>query len=121
LSQAVTSGNQRVARRRRQTVAEHVRDDDEVFFRIERHPRSDQPFVVVVLAGIPGRVDDGVVLRRVQIAEGFVGKLAAAQRRAALQAHIAEIVGFIQRDIPIGFPDLGCRRGNQRFYWCFCV
>ena len=62
---------------------------------IERHARSDQPFVVVVLARIPGRIEDDIVLRRAQFAEGLVGKLAVAQRRAALQPHIAEFEDFV--------------------------
>ena len=57
-------GLRRIARRRRQAVAEHIGDDDEVFPRIERHPRPDQPLVVVVLARVPGRIDDDIALVR---------------------------------------------------------
>jgi hypothetical protein len=70
-------------------------NDDEVFVRIERHARSDQPFVVVVLARIPGRVDDDVVFRRVQLAESLVSKLAVAQRRTSLQPDISELENLV--------------------------
>src|SRR5262249_17019791 len=40
-------------------------------------------------------IDDGVVLRLIQRAEGLVGQLAAAQRRTALQPDVAKFVDLI--------------------------
>ena len=80
----------RVARRGRQSVAQHVGNDDEVFRRIERHPLTDQPLVVVVLAGIPGRIDDGVAFVAVERAEGLVGELGIAQRLPGAQSDVAQ-------------------------------
>ena len=88
-------GLRRIARRRGQAVAQHVRDDDEILVRIERHARPDQPLIVVMLARIPGRVDDDVVLRRVHPAECLVGEFATAQRRASLQPHVAKFEDFV--------------------------
>ena len=96
-------GLRRVAWRRRQPVAEHVRDDDEIFSRVERHALADQPFIVDVLAGIPGREDDDIVLLGVQLAEGFVGKFGVAQRRPALQDKIAQRIDFIVRHQAVSF------------------
>jgi hypothetical protein len=77
-----------VAARRRQAVAEHIRDDDEILGWIERHAGADQPFVVIMLARIPGRVDDDVVLGGIQFAKLLVGKLAVPDRRSALQGDV---------------------------------
>ena len=72
----------RVARRRRQAVAEHVRNDDEIFARIERHALADHPLVVVVLSGVPGRINNNVVFFVVQRSISLVGEFGVAQRRS---------------------------------------
>ena len=85
----------RVGRRAREPVAQHVRDDDEVLGRIQGHAVSDQPLVVPVAAGVPGRVHDRVALVGVQLAVCLVRELGVAQRRAVLQRHIAEIEDLV--------------------------
>jgi hypothetical protein len=78
-----------------------------------------------MLAGVPGWIDDDIVLGRVQFAERLIGKLAVAQRRAALQPDIAEIEDLIiQRHGSPRAPkvskkyDGGCRNGNRRRHRC---
>src|SRR5262249_22589272 len=45
----------RIAWRRRKSIAKHVRDYYEIPLGGQGHIGSDQPFVVVVLSGVPGR------------------------------------------------------------------
>src|SRR5579862_3738663 len=84
-----------VAWRRGQAVAEHIRDDDEVLLWIECPALANQPLVVVVLAGVPRRIDDDVVLGGVKRPKGLVGQLAVAERQAALQLDGTKIIDLI--------------------------
>ena len=74
----------RIGRRAREPVAQHVRDDDEVFGRVEGHAVSDQPLVVPVTPGVPGRVHDRVALVGVQV--GRMSCMRAWRRAASRRA-----------------------------------
>ena len=63
-----------IGRRGRQTIAEQVRDDDEIAIGIQRAATLDQPFGVVVLRAERSRVDNHVVLPRIQRAVSLVGE-----------------------------------------------
>ncbi len=113
-----------VARRGREPVAEHVRDDDEVLVRVEGLAGADQPLVLRVLAGVPRRVDDGVVLGRAQGPEGLEDELGRAQRLAALEHEVAEfedlVFGHAVPPRPTGSgrrPPHRCRRAAPRGRW----
>jgi hypothetical protein len=57
-----------------------------------------------MLARIPGRVDDDVVLGGIQFAKRLLGQLAVPDRRSALQGDVTEIVDFIiERHLSILF------------------
>ena len=87
-------GGRGVRRGGRQTIAQHVRDDDEHRGGIEDTPRADEPLVVGVPAGIPGRVDDDVGLVGVERPVGLVGQPGITQRESALQGEVAECEVF---------------------------
>ena len=80
-----------VARRGRQTVAEHVDRHDEVARRIEGRHRAQVALVARVRAGIEGRHDDHVAAARVERAVRLVGEPRIRQRDTGLQRHLAEL------------------------------
>ena len=88
-------GRRRVAGRRRETVAQHVRHDDEVLPGVEGLVLADGPLHVGVVAGVPGRLDDDVVLLGVQRAVGLVSELGAPQGRSLLQHHVARVENLV--------------------------
>src|SRR5665811_2529163 len=67
-----------VARGSRQSVTQHIRDNDEVFYRIEGHAFPDQPLIVVVLTRVPGRIDNHVAPVGIELAVGLISQLCVA-------------------------------------------
>src|SRR5215207_2581881 len=84
-----------VARRAREPVAEHVRDDDEVLGGVEGHALADQPLVVPVATRVPRWVHDRIGLVGIEVAVGLVGELRVAQRRTALEHHVPQVKGLV--------------------------
>src|SRR4051794_28809100 len=89
----------RVARARREPVAELVHDDDEILRGVERSPWADLPFKIGVLRAVRGWIDDDVRLVGVQRAIGLVGKARVAVGEPRLQDDIARI-----KDLAGGHP-----------------
>jgi hypothetical protein len=79
----------RIAGRRRNTIGEQVRQDDEVAARIES-PRLAKHigFGVVMRAGIPRRHQYGIVACRVQGSHRLIGKTRYRQEGALLQNEV---------------------------------
>src|SRR5262249_54440126 len=86
---ATVEGRRRVARARRQAVAELVHDDDEILARVERPPFADLPFEVGVLRAERRRIDDDVRLGGVERAVGLIGQPCAAIGQPGLQNDVA--------------------------------
>ena len=84
-----------IARRGGQAVAEHVRDDDEIPFRVERAARADQPLRVVVLGAVRSRVDDHIAARAVEPAVCLVGELCIPQCQFGLQRYVPELEDLV--------------------------
>ena len=84
-----------IARRGRQAVAEHIRDDDEPALRVERAARADQPLGVAVLGAIGGRVDDHIAARGIEPAVGLVGELCVPQCEPGLQRYVTHLENLV--------------------------
>jgi hypothetical protein len=92
---AAVERRRRVARRGGEAVAELVDDDDEVSGRIERPARRDQPFQIVMLGAVGGRVDDRVRFRGVERAVGLIGEPRVAVGQPRLQHDIAGLEDLV--------------------------
>jgi len=84
-----------IARRGRQAVPEHVRDDDEIPLRVERAARAYQPLSVVVLGAVGSRVDDHIAARSIEPAVCLVGELRIPQCQPGLQRYVAELENLV--------------------------
>ena len=102
----------RVARRAREPVAEHVRDDDEVLGGVERHALADQPLVVVVPARVPRRIDDRVALVGVERRRRSCRR--ASRRGACRRAGAARRPGRRPRSWAFHPPCFSCPRAALR-------
>jgi hypothetical protein len=80
-----------VARRGREPVREHVRDDDEVAPRVEDPSLADQPLDVGVMGAVGGRVDDDVRAVGRELAVGAVDDPRLLQGEPALQREVTEV------------------------------
>ena len=65
---------------------------------------ADGPFHVGVVAGIPGRLDNDVVLLGIEGAVRLVGELRVPERRALLQHHIARIENLVVAHSSLSLP-----------------
>src|SRR5215472_15924978 len=104
-------GWRRVARRGGEPVAELVHDDDEIFGRIERAARRDEPFEIGMLRAVGGGVDDDVRLRGVERAVRLVSELGVTVGQAGLQHYIAGLEDLVIGHAS-GSPTFGAATGS---------
>ena len=78
-----------IGRRRRQAIAEQIRDDDEIAIGVQDTAGLDQPFRIVMLRAEGRRIDDYVILGRIQGAVGLVGEPQRREYDARLQPDVA--------------------------------
>lgn len=81
----------RIAGRRRKSVAEHVRHDDEVLVRVKAAPGPNQPFILPVTTRVPGRIDDRVSLVFVQRAIRLIGQARIPQCLLRLEYDVSKL------------------------------
>ena len=78
-----------------QAVAELVRNDDEILFRVENAARADEPVDIGMLRAIGRWIEDDIGRARAiaggELAIGFIGEMGGWQRDAGLQGERAEI------------------------------
>ena len=94
----------RVARRRRQAVAEHVDDDDELPRGIDRAALREHQLAVGMMGGVERGDEDDVVARRVQPAVRFISQLRLPQRRSRLKREISERKTLVISHAIEGYP-----------------
>src|SRR5580692_4629385 len=76
--------------RRRNSVAEGINQNDEVFVGVDNAAGSDEREQIFGSGSKPGGPENGIGSCGVQLAEGAIAETEIVQNRAALQSEVAE-------------------------------